>query len=374
MPIYSLAVAMRRIPIFCLLLIATAGHALESRVRLENAPARGTLVIQFYDSPNAFGDFRNPLRQFVVDLGDGSEFPVTGLPAGPVAVLAFVDENENGILDKNFIGIPREMLAISNNYRPKGPPVFQRASIDLSGPGADVIDLELYRVLGERGRLGLGAGLVGQGSPYRGSSESVLQAIPAITYNGERLQWLGPNVQYGIAGSGKARLALSASYRLGAYEENDSPVLAGLGDRDSTMLAGLGIRYELPGGVNLLARYEHDVLNRIGGGQGRLRISKGIQAGIFRLVPQISLNWLSAELANHDFGVPQAAAGPGRPAYSVGDAMSVEAGFGSFIELSEDWRVVLNLSVEQFGSDVGDSPIVDADRVLRGFAAITYVF
>jgi len=151
-------------------------------------------------------------------------------------------------------------------------------------------------------------------------------------------------------------------------------VLAGLGDRDSTLLAGIGIRYELPGGVNLLARYEHDVLDRIGGGQARLRVSKGFQAGIFRLVPQVSLNWLSAALADHDFGVPQAAAMPGRAAYSVGDAMSVEAGFGSFIELSENWRAVLNLSVEQFGSDVGDSPITNTDRVVRGFAAITYVF
>ena len=35
---------------------------------------------------------------------------------------------------------------------------------------------------------------------------------------------------------------------------------------------------------------------------------------------------------------------------------------------------VINLTVEQFGDEVGDSPIVDTDRVVRGFAAITYVF
>ena len=54
--------------------------------------------------------------------------------------------------------------------------------------------------------------------------------------------------------------------------------------------------------------------------------------------------------------------------------MSVELGFGSFIEITENWRAVVNLSVEQFGDDIGDSPIVDTDRVVRGFAAITYVF
>ena len=365
---------MRYLLALLLATVAAPSFAVEATVRVEGVPAEGMLIVQAFDSPNAFGDFRNPAAQSSFDLRDGPDFQMSGLPAGTVAVLAFVDENGNGILDKNFIGIPRERLAISNDYRPKGPPVFQRAAIELVEGAPNTIELELFRVLGERGRLGVGAGVVGQSSPYIGSDETVLQPIPAITYNGERLQWVGPNLQYGIAGSGKARLAVSASYRIGAYEEDDSPVLAGLGDRDSTLLAGLGFRYELPGGVNLLARYEHDVLDRIGGGQGRLRLSKGFQAGIFRLVPQISANWLSEDLANHEFGVPESAATLVRPAYSTGDALSVEIGFGSFIEITENWRAVLNLSIEQFGDEIGDSPIVDADRVVRGFAAITYVF
>ena len=365
---------MKKVMAAILLAMAAPALAVEATLRISNAPPAGTLVVQVFDSPNAFGDFRNPAVEARFDLAEGPDFTVEDLPTGPVAVLAFVDENGNGILDKNFIGIPRERLGISNDYRPKGPPVFQRAAIELTAGAANTIDLDLFRVLGERGRLGVGAGAVGQSSPYLGSDETVLQPIPAITYNGERLQWVGPNLQYGIVGSGKARLALSASYRLGAYEEDDSPVLAGLGDREDTLLAGAGFRYELPGGINLLARYEHDVLDRIGGGQARLRLSKGLQAGIFRFVPQLSVNWLSEELANHDFGVPPLAAIPGRPAYETGDVVSVEAGFGSFIEITENWRAVLNLSLEQFGDEVGESPIVNTDRVVRGFAAITYVF
>jgi outer membrane protein len=364
----------RALIILPLLGLAFNVNASELIVNVSNAPPRGTLIVQAFNSPNAFGDFRAPVAEQRARLEDGATVRVTGIPGGQIAVLAFVDKNDNGILDKNFIGIPRETLGISNGYRPKGPPVFNRASVTVP-PGETVpIDIELFRVLGERGRLGIGAGAVGQSSPYRDSDETVLQAIPAITYNGERLQWVGPNVQYGVLGSGRLRLALSASYRIGAYEEDDSDVLTGLGDRDSTLLAGLGLRYELPGGVNLLARYEHDVLDNIGGGQGRVRLSKGFQTGIFRLIPQLSVNWLASDLANHDFGVPASVALPGRPAYAVGDVVSVEAGFGSFIEITENWRAIINLSVEQFGDEVGDSPIVDTDRVVRGFAAITYVF
>jgi len=365
---------MRISRLWILSLLTVNAVAADLTVRLDEAPATGVVVIQVYDSQNAFGDFRDPLREASFDLASGGEYRIDGLPGGTVAVLAYIDENGNGVLDKNFIGIPREPIALSNGYRPKGPPSFQRAAILLEARDDRTVVLELYRALGDRGRWGVGAGVIAQSSPYAGSNGTVTQAIPAITYNGQRLQWLGPVVQYGLAGSGRLRLAASATYRIAAYDEADSPRLSGLGDRDSTLLAGLGLRYEVPGGFNLLLRYEHDVLNRIGGGQGKVRVTKGFQAGIFRLVPQLSLNWLAADLANHDFGVAVPSATAERPAYDVGSAVSLEAGFGSFIELSENWRVLLNLSIEQFGDNVADSPIMDTGRVARGFAAITYVF
>ncbi len=365
---------MRLFIILLSLLYSCYSMAADLTVRVQDAPDSGTLVFQVYDSANTFGDFRDPVIERRIDINSSGEYPITNVPAGKIALLVYLDENDNGIIDKSFIGIPREPLGLSNNYRPKGPPSFDRASFASDDSVEQVIDIELYKVLGNRGRLGVGAGVIGQSSPYVGSDETVLKAIPAISYTGERLQWLGPNIQYGLAGAGKFRLAASASYRIGAYEESDSPFLEGLGDRESTLLAGLGIRYEIPGGINLLARYEHDVLDNIGGGQARLRISKGLQAGIFRFAPQISANWLSDDLANHDFGVPESAATPERPAYDVGSTLSVEVGLGMFVELTEEWRIFLNLSVEKFDSAVGDSPIVDSDQVARGFAAITYVF
>ena len=299
-------------------------------------------------------------------------YRIDDVPSGDIAVLVYVDENENGLIDKNFIGIPKEPLGISNNYRPKGPPAFSRAKFTASD--STTIDIELYKVLGERGRLGLGGGVIGRSSPYAGSDTTVLQPIPAITYNGERLQWLGPDVKYGFLGTGRWRLAASASYRIGVYEESDSPALVGLGDRDSTLMAGLGLRVEIPGGVNMLLGYQHDVLNRIGGGSATARFSKGFQAGWFRIAPKVQVNWLSADLANHDFGVPENAATPTRPAYNIGSSISYEAGFSSFIELTEDWRIVLSLSTEFLPDEIVASPIVADDRVVKGFAALTYVF
>ena len=353
---------------------ASLTQAADIYVRVQGAPPNGVLVFQVYDSPNAFGDFRDPIREMSASAKPGTTYQIDGAPAGDVAVLVYVDENGNNLLDKNFIGIPKEPLGISNNYRPKGPPSFERAKFSASENEPMAIDIEIYRVLGERGRLGVGAGVIGRSSPYAGSDSSVLQPIPAITYIGERLQWLGPDIQYGFLGSGSWRLAASASYRIGVYEEDDSPALLGLGDRDSTLMAGLGFRAEIPGGINLSLRYEHDVLDRIGGGSATAQISKGFQSGRLRIAPQLQVSWLSADQTNYDYGVPPSAATLIRPAYSTGSSISYEAGFGSFLELTEDWRIVLSLSAEFLPDEIVASPIVGDDTVIKGFAAITHVF
>lgn len=341
---------------------------------MDGAPENGVLVFQIYDSPNAFGDFRDPVKEVRASYRADSQYVIDDVTPGEVALLVFVDENNNGLIDKNFIGIPKEPLGISNNYRPKGPPAFERAKFSVIEGETSTVDIDIYKVLGESGRFGVGAGVIGRSSPYIGSDETVLQPIPVITYIGEKLQWLGPSVQYALAGSGKWRLAATASYRIGVYEEDDSLALIGLGDRDGTLMAGLGFRYEAPGGVNLSLRYEHDVLDRIGGGSASARASKSFQLGWLRIAPEIQANWLSSDLTNYDFGVPENAATLLRSEYNAGSAMSYAIGIGSFIELTENWRIILNVSTEFLPDEITGSPIVGDDTVVQGFAAITYVF
>lgn len=351
-----------------------AADASDLEVHLTGAPVAGELVFQVYDAADRFGDLRDPAQEVRVRARGDDAYRLTGLVEGTIAVLVYHDENANGILDKNFIGIPRERLAISNNYQPKGPPSFARASFTLPPDGGQPLELTMYRVLGERGRWGLGAGLITRSSPYAGSTRDVTQVIPAVTYVGERLQWLGPSLRFGLLGSNKLRLALAAEYRIGVYEEGDSPFLAGLGDRENTLLAGLGLQYEIAGGFEVEAIYQHDALDRIGGGLASLRLSRSIPWGTATFVPQLAYNWLSSDMSNHDFGVPPAAATLERPAYELGSTSSFEAGLGVFVELTEDWRIIVNVAAERLDDEVTRSPIVDDDLVVKGLAVVTYVF
>lgn len=65
------------------------------------------------------------------------------IPPGTWAVLAYQDANENGELDRNFIGIPRENYGFSRNAAGRfGPPGFDDAAIEVGeGTTAAVVRL-----------------------------------------------------------------------------------------------------------------------------------------------------------------------------------------------------------------------------------------
>jgi uncharacterized protein (DUF2141 family) len=57
---------------------------------------------------------------------------VTGVPKGTWAVLVYQDENGNGELDRNLIGIPKENYGFSRDAASKfGPPGFDDAAIEV---------------------------------------------------------------------------------------------------------------------------------------------------------------------------------------------------------------------------------------------------
>jgi uncharacterized protein (DUF2141 family) len=52
------------------------------------------------------------------------------IPHGTYAISAFYDENGNGKLDCNFLGIPKERAGVSNNY--SGLPKWEKSKFDVS--------------------------------------------------------------------------------------------------------------------------------------------------------------------------------------------------------------------------------------------------
>jgi|GEM_PF-3310574 len=69
-------------------------------------------------------------KQSVVISGGHANALFSGLAAGTYAIAVYHDANDNGMLDRNILGIPTEVYAFSNDARGKrGPPTFEQAMI-----------------------------------------------------------------------------------------------------------------------------------------------------------------------------------------------------------------------------------------------------
>jgi uncharacterized protein (DUF2141 family) len=76
----------------------------------------------------------------------GVFFSFENLPAASYAISVIHDENENGELDKNLMGIPKEGFGFGNDAMGMfGPPTFDRAKIEFAGNDRTVaITLKYY--------------------------------------------------------------------------------------------------------------------------------------------------------------------------------------------------------------------------------------
>jgi outer membrane protein len=147
-----------------------------------------------------------------------------------------------------------------------------------------------------------------------------------------------------------------------------------MGNRKDTILGGLALQYKLPEGFKLSTGYEHDIIDRTGGGTGHLDLGKAFQQNLLTISPKISLIWLTDKLADYEYGVSAAQARTDRPDYHPGDAVNLEIGVTVFRELYTNWQIILNGSVVFLPSNLKDSPIVDQSNVFKSFAAVTRRF
>jgi uncharacterized protein (DUF2141 family) len=130
----------------------------ELRVTVEGIrSAQGTILIGLYDNRESFekaleasdqeGFLNDPDRFGAVALRANAAMRSTvvfsNLEPGAYAAVAFHDENGNGKLDRNFLGIPAEPYGFSNNAKGiLGPPTFDDA-VMLLGDGDNAVRIKL---------------------------------------------------------------------------------------------------------------------------------------------------------------------------------------------------------------------------------------
>jgi uncharacterized protein (DUF2141 family) len=91
---------------------------------------RGSIYCELFTSSNGYPKDSSKAFQLAKAAIDhrAATCVFAGLPPGTYAVAAYHDENGNGKLDTNFLGIPSEGVGASNDAKgTMGPPSFEKA-------------------------------------------------------------------------------------------------------------------------------------------------------------------------------------------------------------------------------------------------------
>ena len=102
-----------------------------------------TLMVEVFNSENGFLLDNKRVRAINVKVASNSAtVPIQGLIPGNYAIAAFVDRNQNGNLDRNFVGVPTELYGFSSEARRLfGPPSFDEAKFEL---GDDTVSQSIH--------------------------------------------------------------------------------------------------------------------------------------------------------------------------------------------------------------------------------------
>lgn len=127
-------------------LSASATQAADLTVTVDGArSAKGVVSLCLFSEAAAFpdcGSAPSAFRKTVAAADLGQPIVFTDLQPGVFALAVLHDENANGQLDTNLIGIPREGIAVSNNRIPRfSAPRFADAAFRVNGPAATSVSL-----------------------------------------------------------------------------------------------------------------------------------------------------------------------------------------------------------------------------------------
>lgn len=114
-----------------LLVVDTLGKLKVDLSGMQNM--NGTINFALYNNSASFNDPNQVYKSLsFIPTGANMSFTIDSLPEGTYAFGVFHDENNNQAIDQNWLGIPTEGFAFSNNAMGSfGPPTYVQAKFDV---------------------------------------------------------------------------------------------------------------------------------------------------------------------------------------------------------------------------------------------------
>lgn len=122
--------------------VGTLSYAQKSTVsvKITNIKSqKGTILIGLFDSEKNFLKASMKAEKMKAKEG-GMKVSFDSIPAGTYTVSVVHDENDNGNLDTNFMGIPSEPYGISKKGKNMfGPPSYEKAKFNVTDENVELI-------------------------------------------------------------------------------------------------------------------------------------------------------------------------------------------------------------------------------------------
>lgn len=121
--------------------LAAPVQAADLTVSLHDARTQdGRFQVALVDAGGYAGSAAPVAARELAPAGAVTTVTFDGVPAGRYALMVIHDENGNGTLDTNLVGMPVEGYGFSNNPRVMRKPTFEEAAFDV---GADALALDV---------------------------------------------------------------------------------------------------------------------------------------------------------------------------------------------------------------------------------------
>jgi len=114
---------------------------------------KGNMMISLYDAPDQFP--YKPKWKYMISKTklkeQGNRFRIDQIESGKYALATFDDENCDTVMQKNFLGIPKEGYGFSNNIKPsiKGAPTFEECTFFVGEGAVKTIEIEIQYLFRE---------------------------------------------------------------------------------------------------------------------------------------------------------------------------------------------------------------------------------
>ena len=134
--------------LFCLLTLiipVVASAQIMVKLKIEGVEKdRGKIYVSVFNSEPAY-KAREVYLSFVLNAANEIVTKDLNLPVGQYVFSIYQDSNDNGKLDNNLIGIPKEKFGFTNYDGKSAPGNFNRHKVEITGRSEAVV-LKLYKI------------------------------------------------------------------------------------------------------------------------------------------------------------------------------------------------------------------------------------